>query len=191
MASSIPTFIPVLSEESSELVLEDLVQAKLSQEGYYFLVGVENLMSKGLQEAILSDSLPPSWYMQMRDRVGELKRGHLASGEDDSSPGAIHWYEGMLLACHLHDHQVCLFFGVTEAINYFTDFKSSMEAFVCPMHVPACTALRVLVHSDLTEPQTIPYTLWYPTQFNSLDITKNSFIITADTSLEVTKINCY
>ena len=94
MTSSIPTFIPVLSEESSELVLEDQVQAKLSQEGYYLLLGVANLMCKELQEAILNDSLPPSWYMQMQERVGELKRGHLCSGEEDSSPGAIHWIQG-------------------------------------------------------------------------------------------------
>lgn len=75
------------------------MQAKLSADGYYFLVGVVNLFPKGLQEAILNDLVPPSWYVTMRERVGELKRGHLSTGEDDSSPGAIHWYEGTLLLC--------------------------------------------------------------------------------------------
>lgn len=109
MTSSIPTFIPVLSEESSELVLEDQVEAKLSQDGYFFLMGVAHLMSKGLQEAILNDSLPSTWYVMMRERVGELKRGHLCSGEDDSSPGAIHWYEGTLVL-------VCMYVCISRTL---------------------------------------------------------------------------
>lgn len=84
----------MLSEEN-ELILEDQVMSKLDLEGYTYLMEVVHLMPKGLQEAILEESLPLPWYVQMRERVGELKRGHLSNEEEDSSPGAIHWFEGL------------------------------------------------------------------------------------------------
>jgi len=31
--------------------------------------------------------------------VAELRRGHLAAGEDDASTGAVHWFEGKELWC--------------------------------------------------------------------------------------------
>lgn len=84
----------MLSEEV-ELPIEDQVQTKLNMEGYFELAEVVPLMRKELQEAILNDLVPLSWYEQIKERVRELKRGHLARNEDDSTPGAIHWFEGM------------------------------------------------------------------------------------------------
>lgn len=88
----------MLSEEV-EPALEDQVQTKLNIEGYSELMVAVPLMRKDLQEAILNDMLPFSWYDVMKERVSELKRGHLARGEDDSTPGAIHWFEGELTSC--------------------------------------------------------------------------------------------
>ncbi len=45
--------------------------------------------------AILDGSLPDSFYENLTSRVGELKRGHLATSDADSSHGAIHWFEGV------------------------------------------------------------------------------------------------
>lgn len=75
-------------------VMEEQVQSKLQLEGHYHLVDAVHLLPKGLQEAIMEDALPLTWYMQMRERTAELKRGHLSSMESDSAPGAIHWFEG-------------------------------------------------------------------------------------------------
>ena len=87
------TFIPMLSEES-EPSLEDQVQTKLNLDGHVELADVVPLMRKDLQEAILNDVVSIIWYEQIKERVRELRKGHLARSEDDSSAGAIHWFEG-------------------------------------------------------------------------------------------------
>ena len=71
------------------------MQSKLELDGHLHLMEAAHLMPKGLQEAILADMVPISWFVLMRERAGELRRGHLATEESDSSPGAIHWFEGM------------------------------------------------------------------------------------------------
>ena len=76
-------------------VMEEQVQSKLELDGHLHLMEAAHLMPKGLQEAILADMVPISWFVLMRERAGELRRGHLATEESDSSPGAIHWFEGM------------------------------------------------------------------------------------------------
>jgi hypothetical protein len=43
--------------------------------------------------------------MLMQERVGELKRGHLAAEEADSSPGAVHWFEGMCVCACVRVHR--------------------------------------------------------------------------------------
>ena len=87
--------IPTLSEEGEpEPTLEEQVQSRLQLDGYFDLVEVVSHMRRDLQEAILNEEVPFPWYEQMKGRVRELRRGHLARGEDDSSPGAIHWFEG-------------------------------------------------------------------------------------------------
>ena len=77
----------------------DAVKSKLVQEGHLALVEVADKMPSELQEAILVDSLPPSCYNNLSHRVAELRRGHLAAGEDDASTGAVHWFEGKELWC--------------------------------------------------------------------------------------------
>lgn len=73
------------------------VKSKLLEEGHLALVEVADKLPKELQEAILVDSLPTSCYENLSQRVSELRRGHLASGEEDGSAGAIHWFEGVCL----------------------------------------------------------------------------------------------
>lgn len=83
--------------ESGSGAVLDAVKSKLLEEGHLALVEVADKLPKELQEAILVDSLPASCYESLSQRVSELRRGHLASGEEDASPGAIHWFEGVCL----------------------------------------------------------------------------------------------
>ena len=79
----------------------DAVKSKLLEEGHLALVEVADKLPKELQEAILVDSLPISCYENLSQRVSELRRGHLASGEEDGSAGAIHWFEGVCVCLPL------------------------------------------------------------------------------------------
>ena len=81
-------------EETRGGGVADAVKSKLVEEGHLALVEVADKMPGELQEAILVDSLPPSCYNNLSHRVAELRRGHLASGEEDATTGAIHWFEG-------------------------------------------------------------------------------------------------
>lgn len=90
------TNIPEIREETEPSLVQE-VRSKISDAGCYSLPEVIHLMVRPIHEAILKDALPLSWYSQVEERIGELRRGHLASGTEDDSPGAIHWYEGGLL----------------------------------------------------------------------------------------------
>ena len=82
------------SEDDGKQVFLESVKHKLLDDGHLTLLSVAEKMPAGLHEAILDDSLPPGCYGNLATRVGELERGHLASGDADSSPGAVHWFEG-------------------------------------------------------------------------------------------------
>ena len=90
--------IPVISEAEETTVavtkLEQRAQSRLLEVGHYFLEDLTHLLPQDILQAIIDDTISPSWYMQMRDRVEELKRGHLSSGDSDHTQGAIHWFEG-------------------------------------------------------------------------------------------------
>ena len=91
------TFIPMISEEAESvgLSLEQQVKITLDSNGHHYLVDCVHIMCKPLQQALLNDTLPMSWYLSIKERIGELKRGHLASDESDNTPGAVHWFEGL------------------------------------------------------------------------------------------------
>lgn len=93
--------IPMISEAEEATVvepsLEQRAQSRLLDEGYYFLEELTHLLPQAVHQAIVDDTISSSWYAQMRDRVRDLKRGHLSSGDSDHTQGAIHWFEGELL----------------------------------------------------------------------------------------------
>lgn len=85
-----PPFASTLEEDP---VLER-VKIKLYEDEYYSLAEVVDRMPPTLLEAILNDDVPITCFENLCSRVEELKKGHLASGDADSTPGAIHWFEG-------------------------------------------------------------------------------------------------
>ncbi len=89
----VPTLSPYVPVSMKpETPLDDQARIRLMEEDdYTFLIGVVDKFSPELQQAIVDNKVPPSWYEQMRERVGELRRGHLSHGDSDHSPGAIHW----------------------------------------------------------------------------------------------------
>ena len=88
------------SEDDGKQAFLESVKHKLLDDGHLTLLSIAEKMPAGLHEAILDDSLPPGCYGNLAARVGELERGHLASGDADSSPGAVHWFEGGLARCN-------------------------------------------------------------------------------------------
>lgn len=72
----------------------DNVKAQLYEDEQFGLIDVVDKMPPGLHEAILLRNMPASCYQSLASRVEELRRGHLATGDGDSTAGAIHWFEG-------------------------------------------------------------------------------------------------
>ena len=84
-------------ENEGKRAFVESVKHKLLGDGHLTLLNVADKMPPGLHGAILEDSLPSACYGNLAARIGELERGHLASGDADSSPGAVHWFEGGLV----------------------------------------------------------------------------------------------
>ena len=85
---------PLASPINEEDPIFDRVKLKLYEEEYFSLADVVERMPPALHDAILNDDLPLSCYGNLCSRVDELKHGHLASGDADSTPGSVHWFEG-------------------------------------------------------------------------------------------------
>ena len=94
-----PPPLPVSQATPSSLsdrsTLIENVKTKLYEDERYSLLDVVERMPNQLLEGILVDCIPDSCFESISSRVEELKRGHLANGDTDSKPGAIHWFEGM------------------------------------------------------------------------------------------------
>ena len=84
-------------DEDSESTSEK-AQRKLLELGHIGLMRLVSKMPLEVQQQIVSDTLPPSFYEMLASRSTELSRGHLATGNADSSKGAVHWFfeEGTL-----------------------------------------------------------------------------------------------
>ncbi len=105
---SLPSRTAVLSRPSAGSSLPGLppieelhsnIRSALIRDNRFALMDVVENMPPGLLVAILDGALPESFYDNMSSRVGELRRGHLATSDADSSNGAIHWFEGMFIWC--------------------------------------------------------------------------------------------
>ena len=70
------------------------VKMKLYEDDHFDLAEVVDRMPPGLHEAILHEVLEEQCISTLTSRVSELKRGRLATGDADSAPGTIHWFEG-------------------------------------------------------------------------------------------------
>lgn len=70
------------------------VKTKLVEDDHVALAEVVDRMPAGLHDAILQETLEPQCMETLLIRVAELKRGRLATGDADSAPGTIHWFEG-------------------------------------------------------------------------------------------------
>ena len=70
------------------------VKMKLYEDDHFILAEVVDRMPAGLHDAILHDELEEQCVATLTNRVGELRRGRLATGDADSAPGTIHWFEG-------------------------------------------------------------------------------------------------
>jgi len=74
--------------------MEQKARAIIQEDGHYFLEQVIDKFSPELLQAIVDGRVPLAWFIQIAERVNELKRGHLCCGPSDNSPGTIHWFEG-------------------------------------------------------------------------------------------------
>ena len=74
--------------------LELRVINSLIENGHFFMVEVVHLLPEDVQQSIANDAVPSSWYDKMKDRVEDLKSGHLSTDSSDNHDGAIHWFEG-------------------------------------------------------------------------------------------------
>lgn len=72
------------------------VKIKLCEDDHLALAEVADRMPSGLHEAILHNTLEEQCISTLTARVNELRRGRLATGDADSAPGTIHWFEGEL-----------------------------------------------------------------------------------------------
>lgn len=70
------------------------VRMKLFEDEHVALAEVVDRMPTGLHDAILHDTLDPQCIETLTSRIAELKRGRLATGDADSGPGTLHWFEG-------------------------------------------------------------------------------------------------
>ena len=70
------------------------VRMKLFEEEHIALAEVVDRMPAGLHDAILHGTLDPQCIETLTTRIAELKRGRLATGDADSGPGTLHWFEG-------------------------------------------------------------------------------------------------
>ena len=70
------------------------VRMKLFEDEHVALAEVVDRMPAGLHDAILHDTLDPQCIETLTSRIAELKRGRLATGDADSGPGTLHWFEG-------------------------------------------------------------------------------------------------
>lgn len=70
------------------------VRVKLFENEHIDLAEVVDRMPAGLHDAILHDTLDPQCIETLTSRIAELKRGRLATGDADSGPGTLHWFEG-------------------------------------------------------------------------------------------------
>ena len=78
------------------------VRLKLCEDDHLTLAEVADRMPAGLHDAILHDTLEEQCIATLTSRVDELRRGRLATGDADSAPGTIHWFEGQYLSVHVH-----------------------------------------------------------------------------------------
>ena len=81
-----------ITEEEDPLL--EKVRTKLFEDNRFSLMDVVEKMPHMLHEAIGRDEVTASCFETLLSRVEQLRQGHLASGEEDSTPGAIHWFEG-------------------------------------------------------------------------------------------------
>ena len=70
------------------------VKTKLCEDDHLALSEVADRMPAGLHDAILHNTLEEQCIHNLTARVSELRRGRLATGDADSAPGTIHWFEG-------------------------------------------------------------------------------------------------
>ena len=70
------------------------VRMKLFEDDHIALAEVVDRMPAGVHDAILHDIIDPQCIETLTSRIAELKRGRLATGDADSGPGTLHWFEG-------------------------------------------------------------------------------------------------
>ena len=70
------------------------VKTKLIENDNVTLAEVVDRMPAGLHDTILQEALELQCMETLTSRVAELRRGRLATGDADSAPGTIHWFEG-------------------------------------------------------------------------------------------------
>lgn len=70
------------------------VRTKLFEDEHIALAEVVDRMPAGVHDAILHGTLEPQCIETLTSRIAELKRGRLATGDADSGPGTLHWFEG-------------------------------------------------------------------------------------------------
>ena len=87
------TGVGQLTIKEEDPVIEK-VKMKLFEDDHVVLAEVVDRMPPGLHDAILHDILEQQCKETLTNRVAELKRGRLATGDADSAPGTIHWFEG-------------------------------------------------------------------------------------------------
>lgn len=82
------------------------VKTKLCEDDHLALSEVVDRMPAGLHDAILHNTLEEQCIVNLTARVSELRRGRLATGDADSAPGTIHWFEGQCCMVFLLMHPV-------------------------------------------------------------------------------------
>lgn len=70
------------------------VRMKLFEDDHVALAEVVDRMPAGVHDAILHNTINPQCIETLTSRIAELKRGRLATGDADSGPGTLHWFEG-------------------------------------------------------------------------------------------------